>query len=290
MLRRIRKLVSEPAFQDSPLTVLGRATAWTCYLAAGKLGRSSPIFNLTPHGEQLSVPLDMRYTSVATYLLRDWSEPELRELDLFVRPGDCIIDVGANIGLYTLKAARLANSNGRVIAIEPGAEARRQLINNLALNSFENVTVVGKALADEEGEATLHHVALGGDPQAFSLIADTSTTAGETVATTTLDALADELSLARMDLVKIDVEGFEASVLAGARKSLLRWKPAVIFEINTDTLKRSGQPIDGAWRELEALGYSFFKLEGRVLSPLSDMPDTYGNIIARHPASQTKES
>ncbi|MFT0892668.1 FkbM family methyltransferase [Pseudochelatococcus sp. G4_1912] len=284
MLRRIQKLVSEPAFQEAPLTVLTRAAAWTGHLLAGKLGRPSPIFTLTAQGERLTVPSDMRYTSVATFLLRDWSEPELHELDLFVHPGDYVIDVGANIGLYTLKAARLAGPQGHVIAVEPGTAARTQLLANLALNPFKQVTVIGKALAEAEGEATLHHVALGDDPQAFSLIADTTTTEGETVATTTLDTLAAELALPRVDLIKIDVEGFEANVLAGARGTLMNWHPTVIFEINTDTLKRSGRPLDGAWKELEAQGYAFFKMEGRHFQPLTTMPDTFGNIIARHPA------
>ena len=81
------------------------------------------------------------------------------------------------------------------------------------------------ALADSIGQATLHHIKLGDDPQAFSLLSDGTDSEGENVPVTTLDALAIELGLDRMDCIKIDVEGAEERVIAGARESLSRWHP-----------------------------------------------------------------
>ena len=76
MLRRIGKLLSHPAFRAEPFAVLARAATWAGCVATGH----RPVFTLTSSGERLRVPADMRYTSVATFLLRDWTEPELRQL------------------------------------------------------------------------------------------------------------------------------------------------------------------------------------------------------------------
>jgi FkbM family methyltransferase len=280
MLRRIGKLLSHPAFRAEPFAVLARAATWAGCVATGH----RPVFTLTSSGERLRVPADMRYTSVATFLLRDWTEPELRQLQLFVRPGDVFVDVGANIGLFSLKAALIVGRKGRVIAVEPGLAASRLLTENLALNDVPHVRQVRTALADSIGQATLHHVNLGDDPQAFSLLSDGTDAEGENVPVTTLDALVAELGLGRMDCIKIDVEGAEERVIAGARESLGRWHPTVIFEANCPTLTDQGLPADGAWNRLRDFGYRFYLLTDGAMSELTRMPTEFGNIIARHPS------
>lgn len=280
MLRKIKKLLQEPAFRRRPLTVTGRLVAW----AGCVLLKYRPVFSLTQGGEKFSVPPTLGYTPLSVFLLRDEVEPELYKLDLYVRPGDTFVDVGANIGLFALKAARLAGPQGRVVAAEPGRDAREQLEANVALNRFTNVTVIESALSDAEGQATLHHVDKGNDPQAFSLLADGTEKSGETVSLITLDKLVSNLGLARVDCIKIDVEGFEAHVLRGAGDTLARWHPTVIFEANCPTLLQSDLPRDGAWKLLEAHGYRFFRLDDGVETPLSTMPTEFGNLIARFPA------
>ena len=120
----------------------------------------------------MRAPADLRYTTITAFLLRDWVEPELRQLQRLLSPGDVFIDVGANVGLYALKAARLVGPTGRVLALEPGAEAFGHLTSNLALNDFAWAEPMKVAASDTAGEAVLHHVPLGNDPQAFSLIAN----------------------------------------------------------------------------------------------------------------------
>ena len=175
-------------------------------------------------------------------------------------------------------------SNGKVIAVEPGLAASRLLTENLALNDVPHVRQVRTALADSIGQATLHHVNLGDDPQAFSLLSDGTDSEGEKVPVTTLDALATELGLDRMDCIKIDVEGAEERVIAGARESLGRWHPTVIFEANCPTLTDQGLPADGAWNRLRDFGYRFYLLADGAMSEVTRMPAEFGNIIARHPS------
>ncbi len=255
-----------------------RCAVWAVCVAAGR----APVFRLTDGGERLSVPATLRYTSVATFLLRDWTEPELRALDRFVRPGDTFLDIGANIGLFTLKAARLCGASGQVIAVEPGREALRQLRANLALNGWHHVRVADVALSDRSGEAALHHIALGDDPQAFSLLSDGSGVPAETVRTLTLDLLAEEYGLTRLDCIKMDVEGAEPLVVAGGRATLGRFRPLVIFEINAPVALAAGT-AGGCFSMLAELGYGFWQLRGTTLAPVARQPGEHGNLVAVHP-------
>lgn len=281
VVRRLKKLTEQPAFRAEPVTVLGRAA----HLAVvSTLGRN-PAFELTRRGrERLRAPADLRYTTLTAFLLRDWIEPELRELDRLLAPGDVFVDVGANIGLYTLKGARLVGPTGRVLALEPGAEAYDHLVANLALNDFPWATPLKAAASDASGEAVLHHVPLGRDPQAFSLIANERALDGEVVETVTLDGLIARFGLTRVDLVKIDVEGAEPMVLAGARTLLSRLRPAVIFECNAhiNAGGETGEAASEAWAMLAATGYRFFRLIEGTFAPVIAPPDQFCNIVAVH--------
>lgn len=274
MLRRLTKLFRQPAFRQAPLTVLWRGVAWYAHV----LFRSNPAFELVPGGARLRVAPDLRYTSVTAFLLRDAVEPELHYLQNFIGKNGAFIDVGANIGLFTLKAAPLA---GRVVAVEPGEEAGRQLDANVALNSFSNVSVVRKALSDQPGRAVLFHNPLGDDPQAFSLISDGSDCGSEAVDLITLDKLVEEQNLSRVDCIKIDVEGAEDLVLAGGTGTLARDRPTVIFEINCPTLFKAGGDPAAAWNRLVAFNYRFYRIgEDGALTRLAQRPSEFGNIVA----------
>ena len=280
-LRRLRRLLTHPGFRAEPLPVLARAAVWLGCVAL----KRSPRFSLTSGGEQLRVPADLRYTSVTSFVLRDWSEPELRELHQFVSPGGVFIDAGANIGLYTLKAARLAGPEGIVVAVEPGTTAADRLAANVAMNRFATVRLVRKALSDRNGTAVLHHVSAGGDLQAFSLLGDSATRDGEEVATVTLDTLVEELKLPRIDCIKMDVEGAEPMVVEGARRSLERWHPTILFEVNSAILHRRGERTDGCWERLEAMGYRFWRLQQGRLVPIAEVPSDFCNVVAMHEAA-----
>lgn len=281
MFRRVQKLINEPGFQEAPLTVLARMAKLAVALPTGSL----PPFELVPGGPKVKVPADMRYTTLSTFLLRDTFEPELHNIQNFVGAGDVFIDVGANIGLFSLKVAPKA---ARVVAVEPGTDARTLLEENIALNGFTNVTVVPKALADKDGTAVLHHNPLGDDPQAFSLINDGSQAGGEEVQMTTLDTLVRENGLPKVDCIKIDVEGAEGMVIAGGMETLSAYHPTVIFEMNCPTLfKGGGGDPAAAWNALKGLGYQFYHLRhDGSLDPLAERPTEFCNVVARYPKGQ----
>jgi FkbM family methyltransferase len=129
-----------------------------------------------------------------------------------------VVDVGAHIGIFAIRAARLAD---RVICLEPVAENRRLLEANLRSTGAANVTVLPYALGDADGEATIHHA---GHQAGHSLFPELSGAASreERVPLRRLGTLLDELALSRVDLLKLDCEGAEYPILLSADEGTLR--------------------------------------------------------------------
>ncbi len=199
--------------------------------------------------------------SLCLYVAGSFEPNEFAFLDRMLRRGMIVIDVGANDGLYTLFAARRVGSRGRVVSVEPSSRERRNLERNLALNRLRNVTVVPAALAAEAGHAQLQiapalhggHNTLGGF--AHKGVAAIGT---ELVPVETLDTLAERLSLSKVDVIKIDVEGAEMKVLAGGRELLKIARPTLLIEANEDALRKQATSTDEMLALLRSLDYEIF--------------------------------
>lgn len=154
---------------------------------------------------------------------------EIRLLQLLLWPGDCFWDVGANIGVYTLTAAGLVGPTGRVVAFEPAAHAWQALNDNVALNPGRAIRLVPLALSDHSGQATLHRRAAYADGGASLIPRQGYHQETETVATLPLDDFLAQSGEPSPSFLKIDVEGHEASVLAGAHRLLAGPRPPIIL-------------------------------------------------------------
>jgi FkbM family methyltransferase len=168
---------------------------------------------------------------------------------LGVKPqhGDVVLDVGAHIGTYTLRYSRLVGSEGAVIAFEPEPSNRRILRWNIRLNRAQNVTVRSEALGDFHGKGRLKLSEFTG-VHSFTRTSDEIHQTGEVlVPIITLD----ELNLDRVNLVKIDVEGYELAVLKGGEKMIKHFRPTMQIEVH----QPHGQNCETCnW--LKSLGFS----------------------------------
>lgn len=162
-------------------------------------------------------------------------EPELRDIMRAVLPaGGTAIDIGANAGWHTLLMAQRVGARGQVLAVEPNPSVREHLRRNIAVNRLEQIEIVGAALAEAKG--TLNFFAPDADDPASAsghVVADAVASPDAVrVEASTLDILAAERKLDRLDLVKIDAEGFEWPILQGAQMSIARFRPYIIFEFD----------------------------------------------------------
>ncbi len=196
-----------------------------------------------------------------------------------VRPGDTVIDVGANLGYYTLAAAKLVGSTGQVHAFEASPLTLPWLQQNAALNPFANIQVHGVAVTDRCGTTTFHTAPA--DRAGYSSLRNLGddTRSVVTVPTVSLDSLLDELPRTR--LVKIDVEGAELLVLRGMDRLLARDRPFLILESDDAFLRQLGATAAALCGFLTSRGYELHQIvAGGRLEPLTTAPVERVNLLA----------
>lgn len=183
----------------------------------------------------------------------EYFEQEVALFRQCVRPGDRVIDVGANIGAHTVALARLVGPAGRVLALEPVDANHRLLCGNLALNGLDWADGLLAAAGAADGMLHLAAVAMDQDGNYGALSLD-ALAGDRPVPVHRLDGLVgDRLSGAgRVRLIKIDVEGMEAEVLEGARGLIGRDRPVLYVE--NDRPDKSNALI----RLLGDLGYACY--------------------------------
>jgi len=148
-----------------------------------------------------------------------------------LRPGGCMVDVGANIGLHTVVAAHRVGPEGRVLALEPQRRIHDRLLTNIALNELRNVVVRRVAASTREGELVLHQPNAGNDGQAtLALSAGERSAGAESIRAESLDRILDEaVPDRRPEMMKLDVEGAELDVLRSAPRLFATQPPRYLF-------------------------------------------------------------
>lgn len=184
----------------------------------------------------------------------------------YIRPEMVVVDTGANIGYLTLNFAR-ACVRGFVYAFEPDSESYRDLQRNVGLNSFRNISTFPLALGDITGTTVLYKIyphnpganrILSGEPD--------EPYRKEVVEIATLDGLVERAGIPRIDLWKIDVEGYEMAVLRGGLTSIRKWKPILFIELVDANLREHGWSGASLVQYVEALGYEV--LDARTMVPI----------------------
>lgn len=163
------------------------------------------------------------------YLYRDAIEPELEHLEKFLEPQGTFIDVGANTGIYTLKAARYYGSKGTVLSLEPFPDVLATLFHSVRKNGFDNVRLRNVCAGEKTNSAKLW--LNDGHPNSFSLLKHEAGASYLSTLTVALDDLFEWEGLNSLDYLKIDAEGAETQILAGASKILNKYRPIIQLEV-----------------------------------------------------------
>jgi FkbM family methyltransferase len=156
-------------------------------------------------------------------------EPLVRDfLAASLKPGMTVFDIGSNVGYFAIFSALLVGSQGRVIAIEGDPEVAALVRENAALNRLSNITVIAGVASRANGVLRFGR----GKASGWSGLHSQSAEEWIEVPAHTVDSLAEQLGLQRMDFVKVDVEGAEEEVIAGMTESLRHLVPAVLVELH----------------------------------------------------------
>lgn len=165
------------------------------------------------------------------YIFRDSIETEFQYLEEFLDASGVFVDVGANTGIYTIKAAKHYAGNGSVVvAIEPYVDVLAVLSHSIQMNHFSNVRLYNCCAGSRTGSAKLWKNYE--KPTTSSLIQSDSGAACMPTLTVAIDDLFVWEGLERLDYIKIDVEGAEDQVLLGAKKTLEKYRPIIQMEVS----------------------------------------------------------
>src|SRR6476620_9919330 len=183
---------------------------------------------------------------------REHGQGQTEELASRLDSGSVVVDVGANVGSHGIRLSRMVDGL-RVLAFEPSTAAFETLLRNIEKNGVTNLEAHRVAVSDHSGwlRLTTHLQAMNFVVPQGRGVTDSVT---ETVECRTLDELLEELT-DRVDVVKIDVEGSELEVVHGARRTLERYKPTLLVEVESGHSERYGRSGVEVFQFLGSLGY-----------------------------------
>jgi FkbM family methyltransferase len=262
-------LTNHPIGRTGRLRTAGRLWMWQIWRRTAR----RPIVVTLPGGSRLLCPPESNIAGAWVAVgLHEYTEM-LFVIDV-VRPGDLFLDVGANLGIYTVLAARLG---GQVVAFEPNSQARRTLEANVRMNSAgETVTIQPFALADYDGSGRMNVEIQGSSHLLRAEAADAPEAPAVTVDVRRLDSVLKSWAHAGLAFLKVDAEGFDAEVLRGAAGFVRAERPVVLVEI--------GDGGAGIRRWLAGRGYRVY-FYGQPARGLEEFPAHFagqGNFIAVH--------
>jgi FkbM family methyltransferase len=238
-----------------------------------------------PFESQLILAVEPSLRSLVTSVLiaeGDWFEKEMEFWRSSIKPGMTVIDVGANVGVYTFSAAIKVGAEGCVLAVEPFSGCVRCLEETCRINQLSWVKVWGGAASNQSGTARLALYSASELNEIIDTEAAAVMSSGtfEEVPCFALDSLIEQENISQVDFLKIDAEGHEIKVLEGSKRIIKDFAPTILYE-NIAGSKGSNLAVANFMVEN---GYQLFRYQPYVqqLIPLNSYADLQGklNIIA----------
>ncbi len=252
---------------------LAKLAYHTAHSARSILGKSDiDVFER----EGLSYELDLRQgIDFSIFLLRSF-EPETRKaLRRLVRPGDTVMDIGANIGAHTLTLASLVGDRGRVIACEPTDFAFRKLVRNIGLNPglASRISEMQCFVSSTHRHAVPEEIysgwpLVGGEDLHPKHLGTRE--ASDEATCRSVDEIAATEKVGRVALIKMDVDGWECDVLSGATEVLARHKPTFVMEVAPYVLVERGASLQRFLSFFGRGGYRFYDERTSAPLPMSE--------------------
>lgn len=229
---------------SKPVLSVYESCRWMWYRARGHesfnvLGHRIAVFPKDP-GISRELALYKVHEPLATKLLMET-----------LKPGMNAVDIGGNIGYYAMLEARLVGPRGKVIAIEPMPENSAQLCKNVEANGYQNIHIHKVAIGDQDGSALIY---ISGKSNWHSMRPTTSTIGELKVRVATLDSLLAPYDLPSVDLVRMDLEGYEVTAIEGMKRTLVKYGPRLLVELHPHLVGTAA--IEKYLRLLENLGYT----------------------------------
>jgi FkbM family methyltransferase len=256
-------------------------------LLYNKFIRPKGTFLLSIQGNKMYV--NPSSTAIGLRLLMNGTHEKL-ETELFEKMAQdsmVVVDIGANIGYYTLIAAKLVGNKGIVYAFEPEPSNYKLLCENIAINGYANIVPIQKAVSNTTGKATLYVDKAIGDVSSFAkdnVLTHSKNVDCLEVETITLDDFFERtVGDDRIDLMKIDVEGAEELVIDGAERVLRNNRLKIFMEFMPDQLTKAGTDPLKLLYKLQNYGFAIKLLNDgkQVLEPVENVEEFCRTVESR---------
>jgi FkbM family methyltransferase len=255
-MSRLGWLLSHPEFRKHPVRVSSGVMSWEVHKL---LSRN---MSLELDGLKLTArPIDGNGRLICYFGTK--FDPIFDFLKTYLQEGMVFVDVGANIGSHAINAARLVGRTGSVFAFEADPDTYQLLADNIKSNSLRNIVLKQTCVSDHVGTLSFYKH----KDSAKSSIVDRGEKLSVTLPSDTLDNLVP--ADAKIDILKVDVEGAELSVLRGGRTVFTDQRRPSVVIIEVFDVRDNTDKSDGIREVLEAYGYKFYLFDGRKLIPLS---------------------
>jgi FkbM family methyltransferase len=201
------------------------------------------------------------------------------------KPGNVIFDVGSNIGVILLRMGTQVGPMGEVFGFEPHPDLFQKCAHNLNLNKTTNITLSRIALGEKTKSACMKVC----DPHNQGknrILGSMSDATGPTINIMTMDEFVLDHGVSHIDLIKIDVEGYEYKVLMGAQETLKASSPDLFIEVDESNLGEQGHTAKDLLEFLEGLGYSAIEvISKRPVTSSTDFTGCHIDIFATRKGS-----
>lgn len=197
-----------------------------------------------------------------------YEKEEILFISEYLKKDDYFIDIGTNIGLFSLIGSKKVKQNGKIFSYEPTLKNFERLQENIKLNKIKNIETIKKAVSDENGFLDINVSLEGYDAwNSFAKPFWWKNYTTERVETIILDDIfGQNIDCKKVKLIKIDVEGWELFVIKGGEKYLsLKDAPTLIIEFVEENTRNAGYGTKEVYKLLIKYGYELYRLEGRKI-------------------------
>jgi FkbM family methyltransferase len=217
---------------------------------------------------------------VGHFMYFGFKDEAYEKLFSLAKAGNTVLDIGANIGFTALALSKACGNEGSVFAFEPDPFNFSRLSQHISLNKNKTVSAHNIGLGDKEGELKL--VISRADNRGMNRIDGSAEKNFILVKVSTADTFVKENALKKIDLIKIDVEGFELNVLKGCENILRTFKPVLFIEVDDDNLKAQGNSAKDLLEFLESERYKCTEvISGKIVSSESELKKCHMDVVCR---------